>query len=152
MHRNPETGAGEVPRGVRPESADSAATRRRAVELRHAAGEAQDRSSALRAAARDAQGGGAGAFRDQMEVWEETRRTLREMQRAARETTGERAEAEREAAEQTAWVRGQVDAMVRSGWTREELRDIGIADEVLEQLGLLDDPRLRENRGEDRPP
>jgi hypothetical protein len=86
-------------------------------------------------------------FRDQMAVWEEVHRTLREMEETARELVAEREEAEREIAEQTAWVRGQVEAMLGSGWSREELAEIGIGDEVLAQVGLLDDPRLRAETG-----
>lgn len=146
MRQEPPAGGGGGSRRAQA-AADVAANRRRAEELQHAAGAAKDRSRAL-GAALDVRRDGAASFRDQMEVWEETRRTLREMASAARELTAEREAAEREVAEQTAWVRGQVDAMLGSGWTREELRDIGIADEVLEQVGLLDDPRLRENRAQ----
>jgi hypothetical protein len=86
--------------------------------------------------------GGRLSFRHQMEVWQETDRTLREMEETAGELAAEREDAEREEAEQRAWVRGQVESMVESGWTREELAEIGIGDEVLGQVGMLDDPRL----------
>jgi hypothetical protein len=90
------------------------------------------------------------SFRDQMAVWQETHRTLREMEETARELAAEHEEAEREVEEQKAWVRGQVESMLDSGWTREELADIGIGDEVLAQVGLLDDPRLRAEPGSGR--
>lgn len=142
MARQAQTGTGEGPQRARPVKPDTAANLRRSEELRRAAEEAGSRTDALRtalAARRD----GKLSFRDQMAVWQETHRTLREMEETARELVAEREEAEREVAEQTAWVRGQVEAMLESGWSREELAEIGIADEVLGQVGMLDDPRLR---------
>ena len=146
MARQPQTGTGQGPGGARAASVDTAANRQRSEELRHAADEARNRAGALRAALTARRGGGL-SFRDQMAVWEEVHRTLREMEESARELVAERAEAEREVAEQTAWVRGQVAAMLDAGWSREELAEIGIGDEVLAQVGLLDDPRLRAEPG-----
>ncbi len=140
------TGAGESPRRAWPAMPDTAASRRRAAELTRAAEEAGSRTAALRTALA-ARRGGRLSFRDQMAVWQETHRTLREMEEAARELAAEGEEAEREVAEQTAWVRGRVESMVDSGWTREELAGIGIGDELLAQVGLLDDPRLRPGPG-----
>ncbi len=142
MPTEPQTGTGNVPRRARPADIDTAASRRRADELRRAAEEAGSRTEALRTALAVRRAGTL-SFRDQMAVWQETHRTLREMEETARELVAEREEAEREIAEQTAWVRGQVEAMLGSGWSREELAEIGIGDEVLAQVGLLDDPRLR---------
>jgi hypothetical protein len=121
---------------------DLAARLRRSEELKHAASDAWDRASALRAALHARRGGA--SFRDQMEVWEETRRTLREMERAARELAAEREDSTREVAEQTAWVRAQVESLLDAGWTREELAGIGIGNELLELVGLRGDPRLEE--------
>jgi hypothetical protein len=146
MDRQPQERAGDAFGGARPESVDAAANRRRAVELRRAAEEAGVRTTAIRAAAA-ARRGGALSFRDQMAVWQETYRTLRELEETARELAAHGDEAEREAAEQTAWVRGQVERMLDAGWTREELADIGIADELLAQVGMADDPRLRGEPG-----
>ncbi len=120
---------------------DVTANRQWSEELKLAAGEAGSRSRALRAASAVLRDGQL-SFRDQMAVWQETHRTLREMEETARELVAERGDAEREAAEQTAWVRGQVESMLDAGWARAELADIGIADEVLAQVGMLDDPRL----------
>jgi hypothetical protein len=142
MARQPQTGTGEDPRRARLVKPDTAANRRRSEELRRAAEEAGSRTDALRTALA-VRRGGALSFRDQMAVWQETHRTLREMEETARELAAEREDAEREVAEQTAWVRGQVESMLESGWSREELAEIGIGDEVLTQVGLLDDPRLR---------
>jgi len=146
MDRQPQERAGEAPGGARPESVDAAANRRRAVDLRWAAEEAGGRTAALRAAVAVRRGAGL-SFRDHMAVWEETCRTLREMETTARELAAHDDEAEREAAEQTAWVRGQVESMLDAGWTRDELADIGIADELLAQVGMLHDPRLCGNAG-----
>ncbi len=146
MPTEPQAGLGNVPRRTRPANADPAANLRRSEELKRAADEARDRALALRTALA-ARRGGKLLFRDQMAVWEEVHRTLREMEETARELVAEREEAEREIAEQTAWVRGQVEAMLGSGWSREELAEIGIGDEVLAQVGLLDDPRLRAETG-----
>lgn len=141
MPGSPQTGPGEGSRTTRPEPPDAAANRRRSEKLRLAATEAGSHASALRAALAVRRGGGL-SFRDQMAVWQETHLTLHEMEASARELAAERAEAEREVAEQTAWVRGQVESMLDAGWGRGELRDIGIGDEVLAQLGLRNDPRL----------
>lgn len=146
MSRQPQTGAGEGSRTRPPAKPDAAASRGRAVELRRAAQEEGKRTEALRAALA-ARRAGTASFRDQMAVWQETHRTLREMEETARELAAEHEEAEREVAEQTAWVRGQVESMLDSGWARDELADIGITGEVLAQLGLLDDPRLRGEPG-----
>ncbi|MEW5929531.1 MAG: hypothetical protein AB1941_18910 [Gemmatimonadota bacterium] len=135
---------------MRPLAAAAEEHCRRAEALKRAADEARERAAALRramAARRSSL-----SFRDQMAIWEETHRTLLEMEEAAAALAEERVEAEREVAEQTAWVRAQVEGMLESGWTREELRDIGIADEVLAQIGLLDDPRLREPGAGSREP
>lgn len=146
MDRQPQERAGDAPGGARPESVDAAANRRRAVELRRAAEEAGVRTAALRAAVAVRRGAGL-SFRDHMAVWQETTRTLREMEATARELAAHGDEAEREAAEQTAWVRDQVERMLDAGWTREELADIGIADELLAHVGMADDPRLRGDPG-----
>jgi hypothetical protein len=146
MPTEPQTGTGNVPRRARPADIDTAASRRRAEELRRAAEEAGSRTGALRAALAVRRAGTL-SFRDQMAVWHETHRTLREMEETALELAAEHEEAEREVEEQKAWVRGQVESMVESGWTREELADIGIGDEVLAQAGMLDDPRLRAEPG-----
>lgn len=142
MPEQPHAGAGEGPRETRVTSLDTALNRQRSEELRRVAEDAASRTAALRTAV-EARRGGALSFRDQMAVWQETQRTLREMEETARELTAERKEAEREVAEHTAWVRGQVESMLDAGWTRAELAGIGIADEVLAQVGMLDDPRLR---------
>lgn len=41
-----------------------------------------------------------------------------------------------EVAEEQAWVRAQVRQMLGSGWTRDEMADIGIRDALLRELGL----------------
>lgn len=41
-----------------------------------------------------------------------------------------------EAAEERAWMRAEVRRMLSSGWTRDELADIGIRPALLEELGL----------------
>jgi hypothetical protein len=143
MHGQPEMEAGKDPGWARAALPDTAGNRRRAEALLRAADEARDRASALHAALA-ARRGGAASFRDQMAIWEETRRTLAEMEESARALAVESAEAERDAAEQTAWVRAQVESMLDSGWTREELAGIGIGDDLLAQVGLRDDPRLWE--------
>lgn len=142
MARQPQTGTGEGPPGARVTSVDAAVNRRRSEELRHAADEARDRAGALGTAVA-ARRGGKVSFRDQMAVWQEVHRTLREMEETARELDEQREVAEREVAEQTAWVRREVESMLDSGWSRGELAEIGIGDEVLAQVGMLDDPRLR---------
>ncbi|MET0398216.1 MAG: hypothetical protein ABW277_15550 [Longimicrobiaceae bacterium] len=121
---------------------DATVNRQWSEELKLAAGEVRSRSRALRAASAVLRGGQI-SFRDQMAVWQETHRTLREMEETARELAVEREEGEREVAEQTAWVRAQVESMLDAGWARGELAEIGIADEVLALVGMLDDPRLR---------
>ena len=156
MRHGTPAGAGGSRRGAPPAGVDPTANRRRSEELKLAADEARSRARALRAALAVRRGGRL-SFRDQMAVWEETHRTLREMEATARELVAQREEAEREVAEQSAWVRGQVECMLDAGWTRAELADIGIADEVLAQVGMLDDPRLRGEpvaraRGRARPP
>lgn len=130
---------GEPDSGPAADQPGSQGARERVDHLRTAVGRAIGRARAL-VAATGRRRTGTVAFRDQVAVWRETSRTLREMEELERELREEDEGLAAELARETEWARGQVAAMIEAGWTRAELADVGVGDDELERLGLFREP------------
>lgn len=120
-------------------SPDAAAAARRASDLRVRADRALADSEDLLAAAARRRARMRGLSDQAMlrleMVW--SRLELRWLDRTSRRDE-KRREAERE--RDDAWMRDEIASMLANGWTREELAEVGIGEELLASLGLAEAP------------